>query len=286
EPVMHERLLDRRQLEHDLRDAIENDGLALAYQPIVDLDRGELHAFEALVRWPHPERGPLSPAEFVPLAEETDLIVPLGAWVLREAARQARRFDDLGGQAAKRVMHVNLSARHLEGDGLAADVTRAIGEAGLRPERFELEVTETVMMQNAERSAALLHAICDRGVRLAIDDFGTGHSSLAYLHDLPMHTLKIDRTFVDRMLDDARSEAIVRTIVQLASGLGMRVVAEGIETTEQLAALRAAGVRYGQGYLFARPLPPDEAASWRPPLLTPRPRPGRTLPPEAPPPER
>jgi len=260
--AMHERLVGRQRTESELRAAIEAGALALHYQPIVRLDGGGLHGFEALVRWPHPTRGLLSPAAFIDLAEDTGLVVPLGAWVLHEACRQARRFADAGAPWAGALVHVNLSARQLGEPGLADLVRRALEGAGVAPERLELEVTESAMMAHAAAAARALEEIAALGVRLAIDDFGTGHSSLAYLHDLPMHTLKVDRSFVSRMEEDRRSHKIVQTVVQLAQGLGMGVVAEGIETEGQQTALRTMGVRLGQGYLFARPLPAEEALAW------------------------
>jgi EAL domain-containing protein (putative c-di-GMP-specific phosphodiesterase class I) len=262
-------VLERLELEADLRRALADPEreLRVVYQPIVALDDERVVGFEALVRWQHPTRGAVSPARLIPVAEATGLIVPLGAWVLRTACRQAARWaeSDVLGPAAPYVS-VNLSGRQLEGAGLADEVARAVAAAGLDPSRLLLEITESVLMQRADAALHTLNALKALGVRLAIDDFGTGYSSLAYLQRFPVDTLKIDKAFVDGVANGGSAAALASGIVGLATTLGLRCVAEGIERPEQAARLRAAGCGYGQGYLFARPLPADEATA----LIAPR----------------
>ncbi|MFN2322753.1 MAG: EAL domain-containing protein [Trueperaceae bacterium] len=261
--VMHDRVRLRQRTEGELRTAIDQGGLALVYQPLVDLQQGTLHGFEALVRWPHPTRGTLAPAEFIELAEDTGLIVPLGAWVLREAVAAAARFHAAPADLGDVVVHLNVSARQLSDPELTPLVARALAASAVRPDRIHLEVTESVVMDRTGVAARAMARLGALGVGLAIDDFGTGHSSLAYLHDLPVDTVKVDRTFVSRMVEDDRSRSIVTLVVRLAATLGMEVVAEGIETEDQAEALRALGVRYGQGYGLGRPVPFAEAVRWR-----------------------
>jgi diguanylate cyclase (GGDEF)-like protein len=243
---------ERLELETELRRAIEHDGLLMHYQPIVDLASGRIVEVEALVRWRHPRRGLMSPASFIPLAEESGLIVPLGRWVLRTACRQARvwRMQNPG-----LVVSANLSARELQQPDLADSVQRILIETGLPPGGLKLEITETVLMRDAD--AAQLVRLAELGVHLAIDDFGTGYSSLAYLSRLPIDTLKIDRSFVSRLGREPESDAVVRTIIALAHTLKLSVTAEGIETPEQAAQLRSLGAQRGQGYYFARPAPAE-----------------------------
>lgn len=264
DPEMQRQIAERQRTESELRTAIDQGRLALHYQPIVDLEAGVLYGYEALVRWPHPTRGLLSPAAFVALAEETGLIVPLGAWVVHEAVRAAARLSSAADAGGGPVMHVNLSAKQLLAPGLVDTVRTALAEHEVDPALVELEVTESVMIAYRGEAAEVLAHLRRVGVRLAVDDFGTGHSSLAYLHDLPVQTLKVDRSFVFRMTEDVRSRKIVHTIVQLGNGLGMAVVGEGIETEAHLEAVRAAGVRLAQGYYFAKPLPLAQAEAWRP----------------------
>jgi diguanylate cyclase (GGDEF)-like protein/PAS domain S-box-containing protein/excisionase family DNA binding protein len=253
EPSMIVATRDRVDLEHDLRLALERDEFVLHFQPIVALATGVPMGAEALVRWDHPSRGTVPPADFIPLAEETGLVVPLGRWVIREACRQAATWPAGGGRAP--IVSVNLSARQFLGDGLAAEIGRVLDETGLLPQRLELEITESVAMDRSERGLAALQAIREVGVRIALDDFGTGHSSLAYLRDLPLDALKVDRSFVARVDVDPASGSIVSAIVGLAHGIGIDVVAEGIETPAQLAAVRRLGCDRGQGFLLSRPVP-------------------------------
>jgi EAL domain-containing protein (putative c-di-GMP-specific phosphodiesterase class I) len=236
--------LDRRE---QLERAIENDELVLHYQPIVDLDLGRVAGFEALVRWQHPERGFIGPGEFIPLAEETGLIVPLGRWVLREACRQATQW------AGAPYLSVNVAGAQLEQPGFLAEVESALSDGGLLPERLVLEVTESSLVDDLE--AERLQALRRLGVRLAIDDFGTGYSSLSYLRKFPMDVLKIDRSFTRDACEDS---ALLHAIVAMGESLGLVLVPEGIEEPEQADALRALGCRLGQGYLFGRPVPAEE----------------------------
>ena len=220
---------------------------------------------EALVRWARPGRGFVPPAECIPLAQETGLIVPLGRWVLREACRQGARWCRERAAAGEAPVYVtvNLSGRQLQDPALVADVAAALADAGLNPAGLLLEITAIVVMQDTEASLAPLHALKALGVRLAIGDFGTGYSSLAYLQRFPADVLKIDKAFVDRVAGGGSDAALAPTIIALGETLGLAAVAEGVEDAEQRARLRALGCRLGQGYLFARPLPPAAARGRR-----------------------
>ncbi|HEY3059048.1 MAG TPA: EAL domain-containing protein [Chloroflexota bacterium] len=246
---------DRLELETELRRAIERNSLIVYYQPIVDLATGRVAELEALVRWDHPRRGFMSPAAFIPLAEETGLIVPLGRWVLEQACFQARQWQHDHPSDPPLTVSVNLSARQLQQPDLATSVREILQASGLDPSCLKLEITESVLMQDSD--AARLASLAALGIHLAIDDFGTGYSSLAYLSRLPIDTLKIDRSFVSRLGHEPESDAVVRTIVALAHTLNLSVTAEGIEQPEQAARLRALGCHRGQGYFFARPAAPS-----------------------------
>jgi diguanylate cyclase (GGDEF)-like protein len=249
-------------LEAQLHEAVGAGSLELYYQPQVDA-AGQIVALEALIRWPHPDRGLLTPAAFLPLAEETGLIRSLDHWVINEVCRQARAWDDAGVAPVR--MAFNLSARSFVPE-VVSWVAEALDESGLAPGRLEIELTETVAVTQAETSAPLLAELADLGVELAIDDFGVGYSSLGRLRDLTFHRLKIDRSFVAGIPDDRLSSAIVTTVIEMAHAIGVGVIAEGVETTAQRAALGAGGCDLFQGYLFARPMTPDDAAR----LLSPR----------------
>jgi len=255
EPSMSVATHDRVELEHDLRLALERGEFVLHFQPIVDLATGAPLGAEALVRWEHPRRGLVAPGDFVPVAEETGLIVPLGRWVLREACRRAVTWKRprRGGEAL--IVSVNMSARQFLGADLAAEIATILKETKLSPARLELEITESVAMDRSELGLGALQAIREVGVRIALDDFGTGYSSLAYLRDLPLDDLKIDRAFVAKLGSDSADTSIVSAIVGLAHGLGIGVVAEGIETQAQLAVLRRLGCDRGQGFLFSPAVP-------------------------------
>jgi diguanylate cyclase (GGDEF)-like protein len=255
---MASRAAERLALESDLHRALERGEFRVYYQPIFSLGEDEhtIVEVEALVRWQHPERGLISPIDFIPVAEETGLIVPLGQWVLVEACRQAAAWRVAYPDIAP-TMGVNLSARQFQRGELLADIRDALAETDLDPRGLKLEITESVIMQDAEATTATLLALKGLGIRLAIDDFGTGYSSLSYLKRFPVDTLKIDRSFVDGLGEDAQDTAIVRSIVALAKALGLSVTGEGIETTIQSEQLRDLNCDRGQGYLFARPQPAE-----------------------------
>ncbi|MBW4496320.1 MAG: EAL domain-containing protein [Oscillatoria princeps RMCB-10] len=270
ETAMHTRAVALLQLETDLRRALERHELRLYYQPIVSLSTGNIAGFEALVRWIHPERGFVSPTEFISVAEDTGLIVPLGAWVLREACRQLRQWQGIS-QALRAsganhleplTVSVNLSGIQFAQPGLLAQIDQILHSTGATPSVLKLEITETAIMEAAESTTEnLLQQLKDRQIQLCVDDFGTGYSSLSRLQRLPIDILKIDRSFVTQMgVEGACAPLeIVRTCVALAHNLGMNVVAEGVETAEQLAQLRDLGCEYGQGYLFSKPVDAEAA---------------------------
>jgi diguanylate cyclase (GGDEF)-like protein len=252
EPEMDAKMQARRTLELDLRKALITNEFELFYQPVVNLALNEVCAFEALLRWNHPTRGMISPAEFIPLAEETGTIVPLGEWVLRQACAEAVGWpDDL-------KVAVNISPAQFKSRGLALAVTSALAASGLRPSRLELEITESVLLQDSESVMETLHALKDLGVQISMDDFGTGYSSLSYLRSFPFDKIKIDQSFVRDMSGDNDSVAIVRAVAGLGRNLGMSTTAEGVETDQQLEHLRDEGCSEVQGYLFSRPLPASE----------------------------
>ena len=255
---MHARAVSRLQLEHDLRQAVEQKQFEIHYQPIVALESRHLAGFEALVRWNHPRRGIISPADFIPIAEETGVIVPIGQWVLEEACRQVREWQVDSPIHRALNLSVNLSGRQVAQPDLVDQIKGALERSELNPHHLKLEITESVVMENAEAAAQTFKQLRALGVQLSIDDFGTGYSSLSYLHRFPLNYLKIDRSFVDRMTIDG-DNAIVRTITTLAQNLGMEVIAEGIETEDQYNHLRVLGCEYGQGYLFSPPVSTDRA---------------------------
>jgi diguanylate cyclase (GGDEF)-like protein len=250
---MHARAVSRLQLESDLRQAIENKEFCVYYQPIVSLETGRLAGFEALVRWNHPRRGLVCPADFIPVAEETGLIVPIGEWVLYEACAHVRQWQLDSPSHRALSLSVNLSARQVAQPDLLDRIKEALATTKLNPHCLKLEITESVVMENAEAAVLMFKQLRSLGVQLSIDDFGTGYSSLSYLHRFPLNYLKIDRSFVSRLTTD-NDNAIVRTISTLARNLGMEVIAEGIETEEQHQQLKMLGCEYGQGYLFSRPV--------------------------------
>jgi predicted signal transduction protein with EAL and GGDEF domain len=251
-PDMTVRAVERQSVEDGLRHAIERQEFALHYQPKMNLKTGAIVGVEALIRWRHPERGLVPPAQFIPIAEECGFIVPIGRWVLREACRQARAWQD--GGLPPMPIAINISAVELRAKDFVAGVRATLKETGLEPRYLELELTETFLMQDSDSTADVLHALKDVGVRLALDDFGTGYSSLSYLKRFPIDTLKIDRSFVRDLTTDADDASIVSAVISMGNSLHMRVVAEGVETREQLAFLQAQNCPYGQGYHFSRPV--------------------------------
>jgi diguanylate cyclase (GGDEF)-like protein len=257
QPEMSEATLERVELENDLRTAIERHELRLHYQPLVDLATDRIVGLEALIRWQHPTRGLVPPLSFIPLAEDTGLIVPIGRWVLETACRQARAWIDERPDSLL-VMSVNLSPVQFAQPTLVAEISDILTLTGLPAERLELEITESILLDEGETSAAALRALRELGVRLVLDDFGTGYSSLSYLRRLPLDTIKIDRSFIDGLDSDDANLPIVQAVIALAHGLGIEVVAEGIETAGQLARLRELVCDRGQGYYYARPQPPEQ----------------------------
>jgi EAL domain-containing protein (putative c-di-GMP-specific phosphodiesterase class I) len=255
EAEMHASALGRLSLEADLRRAVGRGELFLHYQPVVSVATGAISGVEALVRWRHPERGVVAPNDFIPLAEESGLIVPIGRWVLREACAQGAAWH-------RRRPHlrvgVNVSGRQLVEPSLVADLEAALRDTGIRAERLVLELTETVLMRDVDETAARLHEIQQLGPEIAVDDFGTGYSSLQYLLRFPIDTLKIARTFVDG-LDGGGDRAVLgRAIVDLARSLGLRTIGEGVERPEQLACLASLGCDLAQGFLLGRPMPAEQ----------------------------
>ncbi|QIG99576.2 EAL domain-containing protein [Bradyrhizobium sp. 6(2017)] len=249
------RAQSRRKIEIDLRDAIQNEGLRPYYQPLVDLASGRITGFEALVRWPHPERGMISPGEFIPVAEETGLINPLGSLMLHRACMDAAQWPD-----DVRVA-VNLSPLQFRTGNLLALITDALRQSGLPARRLELEITETLLLEKSSQVLATLHALRALGVRMSMDDFGTGYSSLSYLRSFPFDKIKIDQSFVRDLGANPDAQAIVRSIVSLGMGLGVTITAEGVETEAELSCLRAEGCHEGQGFLFSRARPNTEVIS-------------------------
>ncbi|MDQ3799542.1 MAG: bifunctional diguanylate cyclase/phosphodiesterase [Acidobacteriota bacterium] len=245
-------------LEQDLRYAIDRGELSMFYQPLICLKNGELIGFEALLRWQHSKRGFVPPIKFIPIAEDSGLIIPITEWILKETANQLAVWQKISPDYKKLIVSVNISGKHLAVEGLIEQVSKTLEISKIRPSTLKLEITESTAMENAERSAQILNRLKELGVQLSIDDFGTGFSSLSQLHRLPFDTLKIDRSFVNTVNENGENSEILQTIISLAKNLRMKVIAEGIETENQLALLRNLGCDYGQGYLLAKPMPRDE----------------------------
>jgi diguanylate cyclase (GGDEF)-like protein len=252
EPDMDARMQVRRALELDLRKAVALEEFELYYQPIVDLATNKVNCFEALLRWRHPQRGMVTPDNFIPVAEEIGLLGTLGAWVLRKACAEAMKWPQ------GILVAVNLSPAQFKTGTLVLDVIAALGASGLAANRLELEITESVLLQNTDATMSTLRQLRDLGVRIAMDDFGTGYSSLGYLQKFPFDKIKIDRSFVRDVIDKPESIAIVRAVTGLGRTLGMTTTAEGVETADQLEQLRREGCAEVQGYLFSRPKPAHE----------------------------
>jgi diguanylate cyclase (GGDEF)-like protein len=250
--------IERLTLETALRHALERSEFSLHYQPKVDLVTRQITGVEALLRWTHPERGMLPPSQFIPLAEETGLIVPIGRWVLREACAQNMAWQRRGLRPVS--MAVNLSPRQFVDESLLQDIDEALAASGMSPVLLQLEVTESMVMRNVPRAIKVLDAVQSRGIRLAIDDFGTGYSSMSLMKQFPIDTIKIDRSFVRDLPDDSEDRAIAQAIISMGKALGMTIVAEGVETAEQEAFLRNNACDEMQGYLFSKPVPAAELA--------------------------
>ena len=252
EPVMDLQMQTRRIMEQDLRKALPAGEFELHYQPVVNLASKEISGFEALIRWNHPSKGMISPADFIPLAEEIGFIVPMGEWVIRQACATAAQWpDDLH-------VAVNISAIQFRSPGLMQVIVSALAASGLAPTRLEIEITESVLLHNKEATLAVLHQLRALGIRIAMDDFGTGYSSLTYLQSFPFDKIKIDRSFVKNITENSSSLNIVRAVAALANGMGMTATAEGVETAEQLHSIASEGCTEMQGFLFSRPLPAAE----------------------------
>jgi diguanylate cyclase (GGDEF)-like protein/PAS domain S-box-containing protein len=260
-PEMNVRAVERQSIEQDLRIALERKEFSLHYQPKIDLKTGEISGTEALIRWNHPRRGMVPPLKFIPIAEDCGLIVPIGAWVLREACTQAKAWADAG--LPPMTMAVNLSAIQFRSEGFLEGMFATLGEVGMDPQFLDVEITESVLMKHAEVASTILHALRDRGVRVSIDDFGTGYSSLSYLRKFPLDALKIDRSFIHQITPSPDEAAIVNAIITMGQSLNLRVIAEGVETASDLAFLKAHNCDEAQGYLFSRPLPARELMSWQ-----------------------
>jgi diguanylate cyclase (GGDEF)-like protein/PAS domain S-box-containing protein len=256
--AMRVRVLDAMQTEHFLHRALERRELRLFYQPVVDVCDVSVVGVEALLRWEHPEHGLVSANRFVPVAEETGLIIPIGAWVLHEACRQARAWQAALDALPRAMVEVNLSARQIDHPDVVSTVEAILTETGLSPSSLTLEITESALMNDDAAALRVLRALKEIGVTLAIDDFGTGYSSLSHLQRFPLDVLKIDKSFVDELGDDRGGNEIVAAVVKLAHALHLQVVAEGVETEQQLEVLRGLDCDHAQGFLFARPMPPHE----------------------------
>jgi diguanylate cyclase len=255
---MNVRAEERKSMEIDLRFALERDEFVIHYQPKIDLKAGGITGVEALLRWHHPERGLVGPLQFISIAEDCGLMVPIGKWALRESCRQAKAWQDAGLPAIE--MAVNVSSVEFRNDKFLEGISTILKETGLEPRYLELELTESVLMQHAEFSVPVLQKLKAMGVRLAIDDFGTGYSSLSYLRQFPIDTLKVDQSFIHEINADTDEATIISAVINMGCRLKHRVIAEGVETAEQLAFLRAHGCDEGQGYYFGRPMPALETS--------------------------
>ena len=253
----HSGTISRLQLEIDLRQAIERQEFVLHYQPIVSLISEEIIGFESLIRWEHPIRGLVPPNDFIPVAEETGMILPIGNWVVLESCFQMKEWQELNPTAKDLVININISARQLEQKDLVKQIEYALIASELEPSCLKLEITESVIMENADQAISKVNQFREMGVRVSIDDFGTGYSSLSYLHRFPIDTLKVDRSFISRIGEEGEGAEIVQTIIALASTLGMDVVAEGIETSEQSKFLQQVNCSHGQGFFYSRPVDND-----------------------------
>ncbi len=254
---MYVQAMHRLELENEIRQGILRGELVLYYQPIISLHNMKLSGFEALVRWQHPQRGFMNPGEFIPLAEETGLIISLGKWVMHEACNQLKVWQDKLPEAHSLIMSINVTGDELRSPGFLTSIDKIIAKTQVNSSRLKLEMTESVLIEDSEEVIKVLEQIKARNIQLSIDDFGTGYSSLSYLPQFPVDNLKIDRSFVDAMDVGQQNMEIVKTISTLAQALNMQVIAEGIETEAQLSSLQALGVEFGQGFLFSKPLTPE-----------------------------
>jgi diguanylate cyclase (GGDEF)-like protein len=257
-PAMNARAVERQSIEEGLRRALERQEFELHYQPKVNLTTGAITGAEALIRWLHPTRGLVSPMDFIPVAEDCGLILSIGAWVLREACKQAQAWKDVG--LPTMTMAVNVSAMEFRDKNFLAGLVATLAETGFDPRFLELELTESVLMKHATSTAIILRTLRERGIRVAVDDFGTGYSSLSYLQKFPIDAVKIDQSFVRQISTAGDDTTIVKAVIGMARGLKLRVIAEGVETAEEAAFLRAYRCEEAQGYFFSRPVPPQQFA--------------------------
>jgi EAL domain-containing protein (putative c-di-GMP-specific phosphodiesterase class I) len=260
---MRTRVRERLCLENDLRKAVDAGQLQLFYQPIVSLETGRIESFEALLRWKHPERGMVSPAEFIPIAEESGLIIPIGEWVVREACRQLAQWRGTGARGGVPSISVNLSRHQLVLADLPGRLQAILLETGVDAADIHLEITESAVMRDTHAATGVLNELKRIGFRIDLDDFGTGYSSLACLHQFPIDVVKIDRSFVANLEKGRDFVQFVTAIVMLAGSFRMAIVAEGVETAGQLSVLKSLGCQYAQGYFFARPMPPAQAIEYK-----------------------
>jgi EAL domain-containing protein (putative c-di-GMP-specific phosphodiesterase class I) len=250
--------VERQSIEEGLRRALERNEFTLHYQPKINLATGAITGAEALLRWTHPARGPINPADFIPVAEDCGLILPIGAWVLREACQQARTWIDAGLPVM--TMAVNVSAMEFRVENFLDGVLAILAQTNLEPKSLELELTENVLMKQAAAAATILQSLRENGIRVTIDDFGTGYSSLSYLQKFPVDALKIDQSFIRQISKVGDDTTIVKAVIGMARGLKLRVIAEGVENLEELAFLRAYRCDEAQGYYFSRPVPAEQFA--------------------------
>ena len=262
DPQMHHQAMMRLQLETDLRYALQRQELHVYYQPLIDLNANQIKGFEALLRWHHPQKGSVSPSQFIPIAEETGLVIPIGQFVLQQACQQVQRWLGQGLLSSAFILSINLSSKQFANPNLTHQILHTLAETGLPPNYLQLEITESSLMENPTAAASTLQELQANSIRLAIDDFGTGHSSLSYLRRFPVGTLKIDQSFTHRLGAQAEDLEIIQSITSLAHSLKMTVVAEGIETKAQLKHLKTARCDVGQGFLFARALEPQTASQF------------------------
>jgi predicted signal transduction protein with EAL and GGDEF domain len=255
---LRSKVLETIKLESHLRFALEKNELSMYYQPLISLADGGIIGFEALLRWHHTELGFIPPAQFISIAEDSGQIIPITEWILEQTTNQIAEWQKISPAFSKLMVSVNISGKHIAQDGLIETVEKCLKKARLRPASLKLEITESTAMENAKRTIEVLSELSRIGTQLSIDDFGTGYSSLSYLHRLPFDTLKIDRSFVNEVGENGENSEILQTIISLAKNLRMKVIAEGIETENQLALLRNLGCDYGQGYLMSKPLPKVE----------------------------
>jgi diguanylate cyclase (GGDEF)-like protein len=258
DPTMHSQTVKLLQLETDLRYAIAREEFCVYYQPIIDLQTMKIKGFEALMRWNHPERGLVAPYEFIPICEDTGMIIPMTIWILKTSCMQVKEWQNANPINKDLIISVNLSGKHFSHQNLVEQIWTVLTETDFNPQHLKLEITESAVMENAENAISVLKELKELGIQLSIDDFGTGYSSLSYLHKFPIDTLKIDRSFVNSMTEGAENGEFVQTIMTLAHTLGLAVIAEGIETINQFHQLRILDCEYGQGFLFSRPVPKED----------------------------